>query len=89
MPIAPYRQHDPDNEEQPWHPLYHYAYVSDREEGLILGVNILGHPLLVELEEQSKEGGVAVSAATISEFMASQPVVSIGRQTASGLRIAP
>ncbi len=39
MPIAPYRKHDPDNEEQPWHPLYHYAYVSDREEGLIL-VNV-------------------------------------------------
>jgi len=25
-----------DNQEQPFHPLYHYAYVADREEGLIL-----------------------------------------------------
>jgi hypothetical protein len=39
MPIAPYRAHDPENHEQPWHPLYHYAYISDREEGLIL-VNV-------------------------------------------------
>jgi protease YdgD len=63
--------------------------LSADEEGLILGVNVLGHPLLVELEEQSREGGVAVSAAKISEFLASQPVVSIGRQKVSGLRIAP
>ncbi len=39
MPIAPYRQYLPENQEQPWHPLYHYAYVTDREEGLIL-VNV-------------------------------------------------
>ena len=62
--------------------------LSADEEGLILGINVLGHPLLVELEEQSKEGGVAVLAAKISEFLASQPVVSIGRQKVSGLRIA-
>lgn len=39
MPIAPYRKTLPENQEQPWHPLYHYAYISDREEGLIL-VNV-------------------------------------------------
>jgi hypothetical protein len=39
MPIAPYRQYLPENQEQHWHPLYHYAFVTDREEGLIL-VNV-------------------------------------------------
>ena len=40
MPIDPNRQHRPENQEQwPIHPLYHYAYISDREEGLIL-VNV-------------------------------------------------
>jgi len=39
MPIAPYRTHLPENQEQPFHPLYHYAFVSDRAEGLIL-VNV-------------------------------------------------
>ncbi len=39
MPIAPYRTHLPENQEQPFHPIYHYAFVSDRSEGLIL-VNV-------------------------------------------------
>ncbi|MBI3608628.1 MAG: hypothetical protein HY207_11730 [Nitrospirae bacterium] len=39
MPIAPYRKGLPENEEQAWHPLYHYAYVTDRDEGLIV-VNV-------------------------------------------------
>lgn len=39
MPIAPYRQYLPENQEQHWHLLYHYAFVTDREEGLIL-VNV-------------------------------------------------
>jgi hypothetical protein len=39
MTIAPYRTHLPDNQEQPFHPIYHYAFVSDRSEGLIL-VNV-------------------------------------------------
>ncbi len=40
MPIAMNRKWIPDNQEQgPLHPLYHYAYISDSEEGLIL-VNI-------------------------------------------------
>ena len=38
MPIAPTRKTAsiPANQEQPFHPLYRYAYISDREEGLIL-----------------------------------------------------
>lgn len=39
MPIDPTRKVIPENQEQTWHPLYHYAYVTDREEGLIL-VNV-------------------------------------------------
>lgn len=35
-PVAPGREVDPVNQEQPLHPLYRYAYVSDRREGLIL-----------------------------------------------------
>jgi hypothetical protein len=38
LPMAPLRTTGslPGNEEQPIHPLYRYAYISDREEGLIL-----------------------------------------------------
>jgi len=36
MPMALDREGDPANQEQPIHPLYRYAYVSDREEGLVL-----------------------------------------------------
>ena len=38
MPMDPTRktQFIPENEEQPIHPLYRYAYIADREEGLIL-----------------------------------------------------
>jgi LVIVD repeat len=36
MPMAFNRTPHPENEEQPIHPLYRYAYISDREEGLIL-----------------------------------------------------
>jgi hypothetical protein len=38
MPMQPNRktQSIPENEEQPIHPLYKYAYIADREEGLIL-----------------------------------------------------
>ena len=38
MPVAPYRKTQllPENEEQPFHPLYRYAYIADKEEGLIL-----------------------------------------------------
>lgn len=38
MPMDPNRQTQfvPENQEQPIHPLYKYAYIADREEGLIL-----------------------------------------------------
>jgi hypothetical protein len=38
MPMDPLRktQFIPENQEQPIHPLYRYAYIADREEGLIL-----------------------------------------------------
>lgn len=43
MPVSPSRQdrpaflrHKDDNQEQPMHPLYRYAYVTDRHEGLIV-----------------------------------------------------
>ncbi len=43
MPVSPTRQerpaflrHKKDNQEQPMHPLYRYAYVTDRYEGLIV-----------------------------------------------------
>jgi hypothetical protein len=38
MPMAPNRKTQliPENQEQPIHPLYRYAYIADREEGLIL-----------------------------------------------------
>ena len=39
MPIAPYRKTIPENQEQKWHPIYHYAFFTDRFEGLIL-VNV-------------------------------------------------
>ena len=38
MPVDPTRKTAliPENQEQPMHPLYRYAYIADREEGLIL-----------------------------------------------------
>ncbi len=36
MPIDTRRVNRPENQEQPMHPLYSYAYITDREEGLIL-----------------------------------------------------
>ncbi len=38
------------------------------DEGLILGINIIGYSSLAELREQSKEGGGAISAAKIAEL---------------------
>ncbi len=35
MPIAPGRKGDPANREQPIHPIYRYAFVADRQEGLV------------------------------------------------------
>jgi len=39
MPVAPWRRGDPANHEQPLHPIYHYALVTDSREGLIF-VNV-------------------------------------------------
>lgn len=39
MPIAPFREQRPENLEQPMHAIYHYAVITDSEEGLIL-VNV-------------------------------------------------
>jgi len=39
MPIAPFREQLPENKESPLHPIYHYAVITDNEEGLIL-VNV-------------------------------------------------
>jgi protease YdgD len=50
------------------------------DEGLIFGVQILGHSLFVELQEQSKEGGWAVSTASILEFLGPQVLGSLGDQ---------
>jgi protease YdgD len=43
--------------------------LSADDDGLILGVQVLGYSLFVQLREQSKEGGVAVSASSITEFL--------------------
>jgi len=39
MPIAPWREIPEGSQEQPWHPIYHYAFIADRQEGVIL-VNV-------------------------------------------------
>jgi hypothetical protein len=39
MPVAPFKEQLPENLEEPLHPIYHYAFVSDRVEGLIV-VNV-------------------------------------------------
>jgi V8-like Glu-specific endopeptidase len=45
--------------------------LSKDDEGLILGVNVLGPDLRVEFRQQSFKWGAAVSAASISEFLSS------------------
>ena len=61
--------------------------LSADDEGLILGVNNLGYNLLVELREQSKEGGVAVSAASITEFLGSQVVGNLEGQRMAAIPV--
>jgi hypothetical protein len=39
MPVAPFKEQLPENQEKPLHPIYHYAFISDRVEGLIV-VNV-------------------------------------------------
>ena len=36
MPIDPTREQNPANQEQPWNPIYRYAFVSDSVEGLVV-----------------------------------------------------
>jgi hypothetical protein len=56
------------------------ALLSGDDEGLILGVEIFMYSPGVKPGEQSKEGGWAVSAATITEFLGSQVVGSVEGQ---------
>ncbi len=39
MPVAPFKEQLPENHETPMHPIYHYAFISDLVEGLIV-VNV-------------------------------------------------
>lgn len=39
MPVAPFKEQLPENLEQPMHPIYHYAFITDAVEGLIV-VNV-------------------------------------------------
>jgi hypothetical protein len=39
MPVAPFKEQLPENLETPMHPIYHYAFISDGVEGLIV-VNV-------------------------------------------------
>jgi hypothetical protein len=71
MPIAPFRKPLPENQEQSMHPLYHYALITDSEEGLILvSVDTLadGDPSNNFLERALtwNEGGVLTGARTIA-----------------------
>jgi protease YdgD len=58
------------------------ALLSGDDEGLILGVEILIYPPPVDPAEQSKEGGWAVSAASITEFLGTQAVGTVESQKA-------
>jgi hypothetical protein len=70
MPVAPAKVQLPENLEQPMHPIYHYAFVSDSEEGLIVvNVDTLqdGEPRNNFLERSLtwNEGGVLTGARNI------------------------
>src|SRR5215471_310178 len=41
------------------------------DEGLILGLNVTGYSKLVELQDQSRQGGLTVSTVSIIEFLSS------------------
>jgi hypothetical protein len=75
MPMDPTRktQFVPENEEQPIHPLYRYAYIADREEGLVIvdvttltdgnpGNNFLSRALTFNPDEQLR-GANAITVA--------------------------
>lgn len=71
MPVAPFRKPLSENLEQPMHPVYHYAFVADSEEGLIaINVDTLAdrNPSNNFLERAMtwNEGGVLTGARTIT-----------------------
>jgi hypothetical protein len=71
MPVAPFKEQLPENLETPLHAIYHYAFVSDRVEGLIVvNVDTLqdGEPGNNFLERALtwNEGGVLTGARFIS-----------------------
>ncbi len=70
MPVAPFKEQLPENLETPMHPIYHYAFISDSEEGLIVvNVDTLqdGEPRNNFLERALtwNEGGVLTGARNI------------------------
>jgi hypothetical protein len=70
MTVAPFKQQLPENLETPMHPIYHYAFISDSEEGLIVvNVDTLqdGEPRNNFLERALtwNEGGILTGARTI------------------------
>ncbi len=71
MPIAPFKKQLPENLETPMHPIYHYAFISDRVEGLIVvNVDTLqdGEPRNNFLERALtwNENGILTGARTIT-----------------------
>jgi hypothetical protein len=71
MPVAPFKEQLPENLEQPMHAIYHYAFISDAEEGLIVvNVDTLqdGEPRNNFLDRALtwNEGGVLTGARSIT-----------------------
>jgi len=71
MPVAPFKEQLPENQETPMHGIYHYAFISDSEEGLIVvNVDTLqdGEPRNNFLERALtwNEDGVLTGARTIT-----------------------
>jgi hypothetical protein len=71
MPVAPFKEQLAENLEQPMHAIYHYAFISDSEEGLIVvNVDTLqdGEPRNNFLERALtwNEGGILNGARTIT-----------------------
>lgn len=71
MPVAPFKEQLPENLETPMHQIYHYAFISDSEEGLVVvNVDTLqdGEPRNNFLERALtwNEGGVLTGARNIT-----------------------
>lgn len=71
MPVAPFKEQLPENLETPMHAIYHYAFISDSEEGLIVvNVDTLqdGEPRNNFLERALtwNEGGILTGARFIT-----------------------